>query len=98
SDFDVVQMNQIYTPANTPVGAPPTVASFTANPATVSAGQHVTLSWSVSGGEYNIITPQVGAVRGNTLMIVPPAGTTTYTLEATNQFGRAKKTVTVTAR
>jgi hypothetical protein len=91
-------MNQIYTPANVPVGASPTIASFTANPTTVSAGQPVTLSWSVNGSEYNIITPQVGAVRGNTLMIVSPAGTTTYSLEATNQFGRTKKTVTVTAK
>jgi hypothetical protein len=30
------------------------------------------------------------------VVLTPPAGTTIYTLEATNQYGRTKKTVTVT--
>jgi len=96
SDFEVVQMNQIYTPANVPTGTSPTISSFTANPTAPMAGGSVTLSWSVANGEYNIITPQVGPVRGNSIVLTPPAGTTTYTLEATNQYGRTKKTVTVT--
>ena len=95
SDFDVVQMSEIYTPSNVPVGPSPSISSFTANPASAAPGQSVTLSWTVTNGEYNIVTPQVGPVRGNSVVVTPPAGSTTYTLEATNQYGRAKKTVTV---
>ena len=98
NDFEVVQMSHLYTPVNVPTGKAPTIASFTANPAAPMAGQVVTLSWSVSNSEYNIVTPQAGAVRGNSVILTPPAGTTTtYTLEATNEYGRTKKTVTITA-
>ena len=95
SNFEVVQMNPVYTSANVPTGPSPTITSFTANPTTVSAGQMVTLSWNTSGQIYNIITPQVGPVRGTSIIVVPSA-TTTYTLDATNQFGRTSATVTVT--
>ena len=96
SSFDVVLMNPVYTPSNVPTGPPPAVAKFTANPTTVSAGQPVTLSWNVTGAIYNIVTPQVGPVRG-TSVIVNPTATTTYALYSTNQYGRkiAKVTVTV---
>ncbi len=95
SNFEVVQTGTIYTPANVPTGASPTISSFTANPASISAGQPVTLSWSVSNSEYNIVDPQAGPVRG-TSTVVSPSATTTYTLSATNQFGRTAATVTVT--
>ncbi|HLY20505.1 MAG TPA: hypothetical protein VKR61_24930 [Bryobacteraceae bacterium] len=97
SSFEVVQMNPIYTSSNVPTGPNPVIASFTANPTTVSAGQPVTLSWSVSGAGYNIISPVVGPVRG-TIVIVNPAATTTYTLYSTNQYGRKTKAVTVTVQ
>ena len=95
SNFEVVLMNPVYTDTNVPTGPSPTITSFTANPTTVSAGQMVTLSWNVSGQIYNIITPQVGPVRGTSVIVVPSA-TTTYTLDATNQFGRTSASVTVT--
>jgi hypothetical protein len=95
SSFEVVQTGTIYTPANVPTGASPTISSFTANPTTVSAGQPVTLSWSVANSTYNIIDPTAGPVRG-TSIVVNPAATTTYTLYTTNQFGRTTATVTVT--
>ncbi len=95
SDFEVVQLGTVYTPSNVPIGASPTIGSFTANPLSISAGQQVTLSWSTSNAEYNIVTPQAGAVRGGSIVLTP-AATTTYTLESTNQFGRTKKSVTVT--
>jgi hypothetical protein len=57
----------------------------------------VTLSWSINGAEYNIISPQVGATRG-TSVIVNPTVTTTYTLFSTNQYGRSVATVTVTVQ
>lgn len=97
TDFEVVAMNQIYTQANVPTGPAPTVSSFTGNPATVAAGQPVTLSWTVSNADYNIVTPQVGPVRGSSVVVAPSA-TTTYSLEATNQFGRTTKTVKITVQ
>ena len=97
SDFDVVQMDEIYTPSNVPTGPAPTVTSFTANPPTASAGQPVTLSWNVTNSIYNIISPQVGPVRG-TSVVVTPTATTTYGLFATNQYGRKIVKVTVTVQ
>jgi hypothetical protein len=97
ASFDVVQMGTIITDANVPTGPSPTISSFTANPTTVAAGQSTTLSWSVTNSIYNIISPQVGPVRGTSIVVTPPA-TTTYTLYTTNQFGRATATVTVTVQ
>jgi hypothetical protein len=97
SSFEVVQTGTVYTPANVPTGASPTISSFTANPSTVSSGQQVTLSWSVTNSTYNIIDPQAGPVRG-TSVVVTPSATTTYTLYTTNQFGRTTAAVTVTVQ
>jgi len=52
------------------------------------------LSWDVSNASYVIVSPQAGAVRG-TSVTVSPTQTTTYTLYATNQYGRNMATVTV---
>src|ERR1043166_5201479 len=95
SNFEVVQTGTIYTPANVPTGPSPTISSFTANPSTVTAGQPVTLSWSVTNSTYNIIDPQAGPVRG-TSVVVTPTATTTYVLSSTNQFGRTTASVAVT--
>jgi len=97
SNFDVIQMSAIYTPSNVPTGPSPVVSSFTANPVTVSAGNPVTLSWNVTDAIYNIVSPQVGPVRGTSVMVTPTA-TTTYRLYSTNQYGRAIKAVTVTVQ
>ena len=90
ADFEVVQMNPIYTQSNLPTGSAPAIASFTASSATVSAGANVTLSWSATGASYFDVTPQVGAIRGNSV-VVSPSQTTTYTLNATNEFGRSTR-------
>jgi hypothetical protein len=95
SDFEVVQMNPIYTQANVPQGSAPTISSFTASSTSISSGTQITLSWAVTGGGYTIVSPQIGAVRGSSVMLTPTQ-TTTYTLYATNQFGRSTATVTVT--
>ncbi|MGC2733361.1 MAG: IPT/TIG domain-containing protein [Candidatus Acidiferrales bacterium] len=97
SDFEVVEMNPIYTQSNLPTGAAPTITSFTASPQTVSAGGQVTLTWNVAGASYYDVTPQVGAIRG-TSVVVAPSQTTAYTLNATNEFGRTTATVTVTVQ
>jgi hypothetical protein len=97
ADFEVVTMNPIYTQANLPTGATPVINAFTASSSTVSAGTQVTLQWNVTGASYFDVTPQVGAIRG-TSVIVAPTQTTTYTLNATNEFGRTTATVTVTVQ
>jgi hypothetical protein len=93
SAFEVVQMNPVYTASNVPQGSAPSIASFAATSSTGS-GSSVTLSWSVSNASYVIVSPQAGAVRG-TSVTVSPAQTTTYTIYATNQYGRSMTTVTV---
>jgi hypothetical protein len=95
SNFEVVQMNPVYTSANVPQGAAPSIATFTASPASTSAGQSVSLTWNVSGASYLVISPQIGAVRGSSTSVAPTQ-TTTYTLYATNQYGRTTTATTVT--
>jgi hypothetical protein len=94
SAFEVVQMNPVYTNANYPTGSAPTISSFTASPTHVSSGGSVTLSWNAGSSDYIVVTPGLGAVRGNSATVNPTA-TTTYTLYGTNQFGRTSATVTV---
>ena len=79
-------------------GAPatPTIASFTATPSSVTAGQSATLSWTVSGASSIAIDNGVGDVSTLTSRTVSPAQTTTYTLTATNTSGNSVARVTVT--
>lgn len=97
SNFEVVQMTPAYPgydSATAPGGQPPTIGSFTASTATVSAGTPVTLSWITSNDSYDFID-KLGGVHGGSITATP-AATTTYTLNATNQFGRSTAQVTVT--
>lgn len=94
SAFEVLQMNPIYTNSNYPTGNAPTISSFTPSATHVSSGGSVTLSWSVTNADYLIVSPGPGAVR-DTSVAVNPTATTTYTLYATNQYGRSTATVTV---
>jgi hypothetical protein len=93
SNFEVLLISPLYTPGNVPTGPNPTINSFTAT-SSGGPGQPVTLSWNVTNGEYNIVSPAVGAIRG-TSVIVTPRLTTTYTLYATNKYGRSTAQVTV---
>jgi len=98
SDFEVLALGTVYTSGNLPQGSAPIISSFaasTANP--VSAGTAVTLTWNATNASYFIVSPQIGAIRGATA-VVAPGETTTYTLYATNQFGRSTATVTVTVQ
>ena len=97
ADFEVVEMNPIYTAANVPAGASPAIPSFTASSQIISAGTPVTLSWNVTGASYLILSPDVGAVRG-TRATVSPTQSTIYTLYATNAFGRTTATVNITVQ
>jgi hypothetical protein len=97
ADFEVVEMNPVYTAANVPAGASPVIASFTSSSQSVSAGTPITLSWSVTGASYLIVSPDIGAVRG-TSAVVSPMQSTTYTLYATNAFGRTTATINITVQ
>jgi hypothetical protein len=94
SDFEVIEISPLYTPQNVPTGPSPTINSFTAT-SSGGSGQPVTLSWTVTNGEYYVVSPAVGAIRGNSVTVYPTV-TTTYTLYATNQYGRTTGQVTVT--
>jgi len=94
SAFEVVQSNPVYTNSNYPSGSAPTISSFTSSASHVESGASVTLSWNVSNATYNVVSPGAGAVR-DTSVVVKPTATTTYTIYATNPYGRATATVTV---
>ena len=94
SAFEVVQMTPVNTSANYPTGSVPTISAFTASATQISSGGSVTLSWNVAGDDYVIVSPGLGAVRATSVTVNPKA-TTTYTLYATNQYGRTIATVTV---
>jgi hypothetical protein len=97
SEFEAILINPLYTPDNVPTGPVPVISSFTANPPTITLGQSSTLSWTVTGASYFIVSPQVGAIRG-TSVSVTPTQTTTYTLYSTNEYGRSTAKVTVTVQ
>ena len=97
SDFEVVQFGPIYSPGNVPTGPHPTVTNLTANPPSIILGQSSTLNWTTTNTLYTVVSPEVGPVRGATA-VVSPALTTTYKVYATNQYGRAIKSVTVTVQ
>ena len=92
--FDVVSTGPVYTNSDVPTGASPIVSGFTASPTHVAKGKAVMLSWTTSNEIYNIISPTVGPVRGNSATVNPKA-TTTYTLYSTNQYGRTTASVKV---
>jgi hypothetical protein len=97
SEFEVILMDPLYTPNNVPTGPAPLISNFTASPATITPGQSSTLSWSVTGASYFVVSPQVGAIRGDSVSVTP-AQTTTYTLYSTNEYGRSTAKVTVTVQ
>ena len=97
SNFEVVQMNPAWPgwdSATAPTGGKPIIHSFTASASTVTRGNPVTLQWDTAGDSYLFID-LLGGVRG-TSRTVWPTQTTTYTLRATNQYGRTARAVTVT--
>jgi len=60
----------------------------------VGAGTQTTLNWSTSNDSYDFID-KIGGVHGSSITVAPTA-TTTYTLSATNQYGRSTAKVTIT--
>jgi PKD repeat protein len=79
-----------------PASEPPAV-TFTATPATITAGQSSTLAWTVTNATSATIDGGVGTVAlPSGTRVVGPTTTTTYTLTATGPGGSSTRTVTVT--
>ena len=74
----------------------PSISSFTANPATITAGSSSQLTGVFSNGT-GVITPGNIAVTSGVAVSVSPASTTSYTLKVTGSNGKSvSKSVTVT--
>lgn len=81
-------------PTAAPLPPVPSIARFSATPASIVAGEGSTLDWSVNGATSLSIDPGVGTTGGTSVM-VHPAATTTYTLTARNGSGTTTATATV---
>ena len=80
----------------TNAGSSPHITAFTASPAVIQSGTAATLAWQVSGADLITITPGIGSVSASGTTNVTPAGTTTYTLMASNTSGTVTATATLT--
>ncbi len=75
----------------------PVIASFSANPTTITAGQSSALSWGkVDNADSAVIDQGIGGIATPGSTNVKPDKTTTYTLTATGCGGTATKQMTVT--
>lgn len=82
-------------PTPTPSNPAPT-AQFNATPASVNAGQPVTLTWSTTNATSVTIDNGVGKVSASGSTTVNPSSSVTYTLTATGSGGTVTKTAAVT--
>ena len=72
------------------------IVQFTANPASIQAGESSTLIWVVQNAT-SVNISGIGSVNANSGSVaVSPTATTTYTLTATGASGSVTQTVTVT--
>ena len=67
--------------------SPPVISSFSASPASITAGASANLNWVVTGAATLSIDQGVGMVTGTASKVVTPTQTTTYTLTASNASG-----------
>jgi hypothetical protein len=75
----------------------PVINSFSANPASITAGSNSTLSWTTTGASSLSITPGTfTSTSANGSTSVSPTATTSYTLTATNSAGSTTATAKVT--
>lgn len=77
----------------------PVISTYSSSPIIINKGQSTTLSWKIIGPikpTSLTIDNSVGSVLGTTSKIVAPLSTTTYALTATNRYGIAIKSVTIT--
>jgi hypothetical protein len=77
-------------------GSAPTITSFAADPASISAGGQSTLRWDVKGASAVTIDNDIGPQAATGSKSVTVTTSTTYTLTATNNNGSVTGTATVT--
>jgi hypothetical protein len=77
-------------------GTAPVINSFTASPASISAGRTSTLTWDIVGATVILIDQGIGIPGSRFAQPVSPTETTAYTLTAINSTGSENRTVTVT--
>jgi hypothetical protein len=91
-NFGGQSIAQVY--VTTVASTAPTIVSFVANPAAITAGQSATLAWSTTGAT-SVTISSIGSVPLNGTDPVSPTATTTYTLTATNANGSVSANATV---
>ena len=83
--------------ATVQVTYPAPTASLSANPATVQAGDSVTLTWSTANADSVSIEPAIGGVgESGSITVTPTLPTTTYILTASGRGGTANAIAAVT--
>jgi hypothetical protein len=82
------------------VNQPPTIASLSASPTSICAGQSTNLTWTSSGGTSATITDLASGVVSNVVLSgsqsFSPASTRSYRLTVTNAAGSVSSDVAVT--
>jgi len=78
------------------VALAPSIVTFDASPAVITAGQSTTLVWNVSGAGSASINQGLGTVSAAGSQVVYPTSTTVYTLTASNITGTINKSIIVT--
>ncbi len=74
----------------------PVITQFAAQPASVTAGQPVTLAWASTDATMASLDQGIGAVMPSGTRVVSPSMTTTYQLAVSGPGGMASGQVTVT--
>lgn len=97
SAFEVVSTAPTLNLSALTAGVAPAISTLTSTATQVAAGTGVTLGWASTGSNSFLVTPSVGPVRGNSVTVTPTQ-TTTYTVYATNHFGRTSKQITITVK
>lgn len=90
----VTKQCQVASGTTPPQVTAPTIASFSALPGSIIAGNSATLSWSVTNAT-SVSIDGIGTVSGSN-RTVSPSQTTTYTLRAANTAGTTTRATTVT--
>ena len=76
--------------------SPPTIDTFTADPASITEGESATLEWMTTNATSVQLAGNPAALALDGSLTVTPTETTIYTLEATNDDSTVTVTVTVT--
>ena len=78
------------------VGYQPKISSLSADKIAITLGETATLSWSTSWADSVSIDQNIGTVVASGTHTVSPVIDTTYTLTATNMYGTATDSITIT--